>query len=153
MRRDDAAVAGFFEDLPVLLFVLAGVAAIVFSGVFSAAQRADGRLQEDLDAAASHMVEGLVAHLAELDLAGNGAPGEDQVRDIDLRSLAGQLAQGHACTISLVRVHPSHEVLARWSMMQESLPKATGYAARVMNAVGESGCFTMLEVRVLVWSP
>ena len=149
-RIDDSAVAGFFEDIPVLLFVLAGVVSLVFSALLGAAQREERRLQSELDQLADSIADRVVGKLHHGDVLGD-TPTMATVMRTDLAAIASRLSLGHGCDICFVRVHPGFSWLSGTNHSCEDPPVATGYASRLFNGLDDKGLIGILEVRVLVW--
>lgn len=150
MRLDDKGVAGFFEDIPVLMFVLAGVASLAFSGLVAAEAREEGRLQSELENAAQSLADNIIDRLCNPQGIGGSAPSCESVDGTDFSLLAAELSNGYACGIGLVRLYPTFEWL-HTTPRADDLPHSTGFGARLLNAIDTSGLEVVLELRVVVW--
>lgn len=150
MRLDDKAVAGFFEDLPVLMFILAGVACLVSAGLVSVEVRNEGLLQSELDAAAQSLADNILARLRPDERSMGSLPSVHTLEQTDFNRLQAELSGGYRSSIGLVQLLPICERLYGSSGVEDP-PLSTGYAARFMNAIDESGLVVILELRVIVW--
>lgn len=148
MKRDTSGALGFFEDLPVMVFVLAGVASLIATAAWSEATIKEGTLHSDLE------------RLAELVSAWilDGAPGEvrtlptaDAFRALNLSSLAELLPEGRSFTAAVTQRHPVVEALNSYSAQSFELPSLTGCSLRFLNAIDGLSRVVVVEVRVVVW--
>ena len=150
VKADDRAVAGFFEDLPVLMFILGGVSMLVFSGVWVSRTMAEQRVEEDLD----RLAEDFVAHIMD-ELGCHGSadvlPTEESIKGLNLSAVALEVIGEKQFSAAILSLHPD----SRWILAGggDSLTTAikTGYASRLFNAVSAGGLVCVLEVRVIVW--
>ncbi len=150
MRLDDRGVAGFFEDLPVLMFILAGVASLVFTGLVSSETRSEDRLQSELDAAAQSLADNIIARLHQCEGSAGSIPSVRTLKQTDFDDLTADLSRGYRSSIGLVQLIPTCERIYG-TVPPDDPPLSTGYAARFMDALNESGLAVILELRVIVW--
>lgn len=149
MRADDAAVAGFFEDLPVLLFVLAGVSTLVLSGVMAAERASEKRLHSELDSAAERLLDSILMSLGAGEDIGNAWI--SSVGSVNISRCSAQVLDGEACAVNFVQYWPSLQWL-RSEAPSMGIPSTnTGYASRVLNAIEDNGLVGIIEVTVHVW--
>ncbi len=145
IRRIDG-VAGFFEDLPVLTFVLAGVSVLVVSGTWVAKAIDAGEAEADLEDRALETAEGVLGGC--ISNVGQ-TPRLSSLRDMNLSSSIPSGLGGHVVTIALL--HPKFEVLSSSSAGDIGLATRTAFARVLFNAVDEKMRVCVLEVRVIVW--
>lgn len=150
MKADDRGVAGFFEDLPVLMFILAGVASLVLAGAISSRTAGEARRQTELDEAACSLAERLVSEICGGPDSGGRAPSLASIAGTNLQALAIQIEPGCTCSISLACLHPEYEWLYGSTGTPDE-PGSCGYADLFFDAIGESGLVMVLELKVLVW--
>lgn len=143
-------MAGFFEDLPVLMFVLAGVASLVFTGLVSSQSRSEDRLQLALDAAAQSLADDILGRLSLREGSPGSLPSTSTLEQTDFEGIIAEYSNGYRTSIGLARLYP---VYGRFygTVSADDPPIATGYAVRVMDATDESGLVIILELRVVVW--
>lgn len=146
MRRDTDGVGGFFEDLPVLAFVLAGVLSVAGTASWTGEALSDGEVREGLESAARH----LAASVA-IELAGAGAlPSTDSVRGANLSGPLDGLPEDTCALVSVWCLHPDPEPLIVAATAEGDPPEA--FSARaLLNVLCEGGVVGIAEVRVLVW--
>ena len=112
--RNDEAVGGFFEDLPVLAFILTGFLLIASTNVAVTDQRNELERSERLELAARRLAGFVLAAISE-------GCGEDNqlgsVSSLNLSALlpASVLPQGSGWAISIALIHPWHESLVKSS--------------------------------------
>ena len=149
MRVDRAAVAGFFEDLPVLLFVLAGVMTLVVSSTFAAERFDAQKRQKELDESAQDIADAIVRCI-ELSAGSNGLP---LVSAVSSMNISNKVAQTGGCDFaaSVFIVHPLVKLVIYYSTDPDALPKLTGSSLRFMNAIDDQGEIIIVEVRTVVW--
>lgn len=146
MRGDTEAVGGFFEDLPVLAFVLAGVLSVAGTASWASGMMSEGDLCEELERSASQLVAAVVAELRGVDTL----PTVEAVRHADISGLMRTLPEGAEGLVSVWSAHPVNErILVVGSC--EGEPLLARSESMLMNAVFDGGAVGILEVRVLVW--
>ncbi|GEM_PF-2173050 len=146
MRGNQDAVGGFFEDLPVLAFVLAGVMSVAGTACWTSGQLSETDDSDALGQSAARLVADVV-----VDLRGDGAlPSVEAVRSANLSLRLAGLPEGLACLISVWCIHPDLESLLVVGEADSDLEVARSERA-LMNASCEGGVVGILEVRVLVW--
>lgn len=146
MRSDTDAVGGFFEDLPVLAFVLAGVLSVAGTASWASEQLSEEGRYEALERSASQLVTGVVLELQKTD----GMPTIEAVRCADLSGPMDKLPDGVASLVSIWCVHPENECLLTVPSC-ESEPQVARSGSTLLNALCDGGAIGILEVRVLVW--
>jgi hypothetical protein len=150
MRADRSGVAGFFEDLPVLMFVLSGVVALVLTSVFVSGRMSADRLDKELDAAAKRIVDSVASEML-FSCGPDVLPTVTSICASDYSGLVSQLSDGRGFALSVFSLHPSFRCMLNISSDQSSAPRSTGYASELLNALGDDGLSMVLEVRVIVW--
>jgi hypothetical protein len=149
MRADDAAVAGFFEDLPVLLIILAGVSVLVLSGVVASERLAEAEREIELDQTASRFVASIMTSLVR-------DPSMDHTSvallvSLNISRCACDALDGESWSASLVLLGTFAEWLRTESSAGTQPLADTGYSACLLNAVMDDGLIGVVEVTVLVW--
>jgi len=149
VRKDEDAVGGFFEDLPVLVLVLCGVATIIAASIWSSGRIADERLDEDLRETAERFADRLVeaAQLTE----GVEYPTIDKLRALNITRLAAGLPEDTGYAVSLVQVFPSLEWILQHGSREKPVSEDACASSRLVNAVDEWSRVVIVEVRVVVW--
>jgi len=150
MRANRSGVAGFFEDLPVLMFVLSGVVALVLTSVFVSERMTADRLDEELDAVAKRIVDSVASEML-FSCGPDVLPTVASIGAFDYSDLVSQLSGGRGFALSVFSLHPSFGCILNISGGQRSAPRSTGYASELLNALGDNGLNMVLEVRVIVW--
>ena len=150
MRSDRSGVAGFFEDLPVLMFVLSGVVALVLTSVFVSERISASGLDKQLDAVAKRIVDSVASEML-FSCGPDVLPTVASICAFDYSDLVSQLSDGRGFALSVFSLHPSFGCMLNISSDQSSAPRSTGYASELLNALGDNGLNMVLEVRVIVW--
>ena len=112
--RNDEAVGGFFEDLPVLAFILTGFLLIASTNVAVTNQRNELERSERLELAAGRLAGSVLAAISE----GCGEDNQlNSVSSLNLSALlpASVLPQAFGWAISIALIHPWHEPLVKCS--------------------------------------
>ena len=148
MRIDDSGVGGFFEDLPVMIFVLAGVSSLIMTGAYASEEISRARESEELSFIAVHMVDGLVSHCRPVDGA---MPTLGHIRQLNASEICGSLASGRHFAAAMVLRHPGYELLCQGSDSVRGPACDAVSATRLLNALDENGVITIVEVRVVAW--
>lgn len=147
--RDRTGVAGFFEDLPVLMFVLAGTVTLVVSAVNVTETMGSYRKQEQLDGFAERSADLLLSELASDNPDVSVIVGSlccTRLRE----SVEGFLGE-REFAITLVMLHPVLIFLYQDSVMAGNGCRMSSSASRLMNAATEDGREGILAVRIVVW--
>ena len=147
MRRDTEAVGGFFEDLPVLAFVLAGVLSVAGTACWTGEQARESGLEVSLERSADLLITSVV-----LSLTGTSAtPSMDSIRCAELSEAFCCLDQWEAALVSVWCVHPASEPLLVVSTT-DGEPGLASHQRVFLNALFPGGTVGIVEVRVLVWA-
>ena len=149
VKQDEQGVAGFFEDLPILLFVLAGTLTIVVSSVSASATVASIKETAKLDLIANRCVELLLSDIL----------GGDDGNHATLASLCStrvcQIAEDflgkHPFCVGLLMIHPELRWLLENVSRGSGVPERAGSASRLFNAFTDNGLSAILVVRIIVW--
>ncbi len=150
MKADDAGVAGFFEDLPVLMFVLAGVATLVLCGTWVSRNLNTVQVQEELDSLAETLVDSLLSRLLRPETPGL-IPPVSSAQDVNIAAIASSVAGERHYLVAIIARYPSYAWLNSCSDNDTSIPNVTGYCSRLLNVLDGYGRTVMLEVRAIVW--
>lgn len=149
MRSDRTGVAGFFEDLPVLMFVLAGTCVLVASGVLASEANAQKDQADRLHRLASRLADSL---MTELYLARPGLPPSvSAVCATALEQVADAVAVGCDYYFSLLVLHPELRYLCNASNKESCAGYRAASASRLVNASTDDGLVAILVVKVVVW--
>lgn len=147
MWTDRSAVAGFFEDIPVLLIILVGVMSLVLSGVVAAERAQHIENQKQLDLLASRLIDSVAINVAP-------DPAVEHASMVAFASLnatrcAANVLDDELFGISVIQLYPSME----WIQTRSPDPQRqdTGYASRLFNARLDDGSIGVLEVVAFVW--
>jgi len=150
MKADCDGVAGFFEDLPVLMFVLTGVFILVTAGVWTSNTLEAQRMRDRLKALAEDLVNEIV-------LETEARPGRESLSTVsalsrlNLSHLAGGVLSDHRCSIAIIERYPEVRWLVHWSDETPGPPIQAIGAARLLNAFDEHLMVVVVEVRAIVW--
>lgn len=149
MKLDRTAVAGFFEDLPVLLFVLAGVMTIVVTSTLAAEKFEEQTRQKDLNEWA-HDIADTIVRRVQLSAGPNALP---LVSSLINLNISADVPQTRPCDFaaSVFIVHPSIKPIIYYSSDPDALPELTGSSVRLMNAIDDQGEVVILKVRTVAW--
>lgn len=150
MIRGDEAVGGFYEDLPVLLFVLLGVFVLVSASVFASGQLSERRELDWMEGIAEEVLTAILSHLTSADGVGYTAT-MAAMREMGLDSLAGMAARDACYCVNVVAIHPRTEWLCSAARGDPGSAVLTGLARALLNAVCDDGSTGIVEVTVLAW--
>ncbi len=150
MIQCDDAVGGFFEDLPVLAFVLLGVFALVSAGVVASDRMSEHRRADWLESVADDILKGVLMRLTSADAVGYTLTVAG-MREMSLEALADGAAGDASYCVGIVVLHPRIEWLC--SATKGDLRTAThaGYAESLFNATSDDGSTAIVKVTVLAW--
>jgi hypothetical protein len=149
MDFDDSAVAGFFEDLPVLLIILAGVSLLVLSGAEAAQRSAVQDAQAELESLACRFIGSMIVSLnldhsiEHVSLA--------SVMSLNLTRCACDALDRESWSAAIVLLSPEHRWLRSESVTGSDRPVRTGYSSVLLNVVLDSGAVGVVELMVIVW--
>lgn len=147
VRDDSNAVGGFFEDLPVMAFVLAGVLTVTGTACWASAQLSQEASSDSLERSASLLVMAVVDALGGTDgLVSIGA-----TRSANLSGLLDSLPGSLDCLVSVWCIHPDLDLLVVYGDAGAGPVEAHSERALV-NVLLDDGVIGILEVRVLVWA-
>ncbi len=148
--NDRAGVAGFFEDLPVLMFVLVGVSVLVLSAAWVARENAERQAEESLDEAARRIAGNLIASFLT-------EPGSmPRVSSLEGRNLSEAVtrimpAAVSGFSVAVSQLYPGPVAINAQMYGDEAEGSRTGFARAVFNGVDDHGLVLVLEVRIIVW--
>lgn len=148
MRRADDAVAGFFEDLPVLLFVLVGVTVLVVSATWVTRERAARDLEVELDGIARDITRELLGSVVSQFGASTRM---SSLTGMDILSVVTGEARGRSFCVTVSCLHPDVAVVIAETSGEPSTALCTGFARSLFNALDDRGLVSILEVRTIVW--
>jgi len=150
MKDDCHGVAGFFEDLPVLMFVLAGVFIVVAAGVWTSNTLEAQRMRDSLEALAESLVNEVVLEI-QARLGGESFPTVSALSHLNLSHLAGGVFPVHHCSIAIIERYPEARWLAHCSDETPDFPVQAVGAAKLLNAFDAHLMVVVVEVRAIVW--
>ncbi len=146
MMRDDSGVAGFFEDLPVLAFVLGGIFLLISSSVWchqiTSERDAEARLQADAD----EYLDKFLATFTD----GITPIGEFACKCEPLVSGLGSGFSGFLLNVSVVHPYPAI-VITVLCDDKAGVCDMTAFSSGFLNAIDEARITLIVEVRLLVW--
>lgn len=146
MRLDESGVGGFAEDLPVMVFVLAGVCLLVGSAV-SAAEKVRAGDADGLESLAEVLVSEVMEGFSVTD-----TPTVTALRSFDIGDCAEPVLVGcDGWFVSLRSVHPEVELLQSAGSLPDQSPGSTGSCSRLINAYDDDMMLVVVEVRAVVW--
>lgn len=149
MRFDENGVGGFFEDLPVLVFVIAGVSLLIVSGLRVSSLRGDLEEESSLQYAAEVFVRMIVADAGE---SGFVRPTAESFNETRIASLANQTIGGLSYSVSIVMRYPETEwILACESAHGAQTPLRVASDSKFLNAIDGNGRSVIIEVTAVVW--
>lgn len=151
MIRSDDAVGGFFEDLPVLAFVLLGTFVLVSTSVFTSSEMSEARELQRLEVLAGDIIKTMIMHMTGADRLVYTVT-VAALRDMSLASLVDRFAddlQGYC--VSVVALYPCNEWLTSAARGDSSSAVSTGFARTFLNATFDDGLIGVIEVTALVW--
>lgn len=149
MRSDETAVAGFFEDLPVLLIILAGVSVLVLSGVTAGERLAELENQAELESLASRFVIAMAVSLAADPSVEHASM--SSVRSLNISRCASDALDAESWSAAVVLLSPSVTWLRTESRTGFEPTTRTGYSSVLLNVVMDDGIVGVVEVKALVW--
>lgn len=150
MKADDSAVAGFFEDLPVLMFVLGGVLVLVLSSVWVSRIEVEQRMVEELERSAEALADGLLARVRG-QAYGAVDPSIPSIECLDLSRLTADLAGNLGRSVAFVELYPEARWVISWSTGNSTGVSMTGSHSALFNVRDAWGNTAVMEVRVVVW--
>jgi hypothetical protein len=149
VKPDERGVAGFFEDLPVLMFVLAGTFTIVVSA-WNASQVVISR-EEDK---ALELLTDRCAELLLSELVGEHPWTVVTVASVcstRLTQIVAEFLEGREFCMSIVMVHPELKWILQAPGRSGEAPERACSASRLINALTDGGYTAILAVRIVVW--
>lgn len=148
VRSDTDAVGGFFEDLLVLAFILAGVLSVSGTAAWVSESIDETARSRNLEEVACSLVSGAVLVLR----TPSELPSTEHVVNSDLSGLVDRFVGRLSCLVTLWCVHPYKELLL---IMERGsgAPTAASSDRAYMNVLCAGGLIGVLEVRAFVWCP
>jgi len=146
MRADVDAVGGFFEDLPVLAFVLAGVMSVAGTASWVSGTLSESDGYDALDRSASRLACSIAFGLQDT----GGLPTVESVVGANLSEAMSVLPDGFGFLVSVWSIHPEDGCLLTVSDGAGE-PGSARSATALLNVLCDDGIVGILEVRVLVW--
>lgn len=151
MLRDEDAVGGFFEDLPVLALVLLGVFLLISTSVLVSKELSERRELDRLESVAEDIANAIRGHLTSGDGATGKMPTVPAMRQVNLPSLADPVASCVGYCASVVLLHPRTEWLSSATTGDTPDARRVVCAGGFLNALLEDGSVAIVEVKVLAW--
>ena len=150
MRSDESGVAGFFEDLPVLAFVLCGVMLLVSSGLWTSGGLATLREDEQLQELASRSVERIVQRIESLTTTFE-TPMLEWMAQSNMSQLVEELLGSIHFSVNISSPHAANG----WHMgFRDDCSGGitdTASASRLFNAQDSTGIVLGIGVRLIGW--
>lgn len=149
MRSDIRAIGGFFEDLPVLAFVLTGSFLVMWTNVWVVEQQDANDVTRSLEEAAEELAD---AVLKTLSGGGYTEISLESVRFMDPSSFVPHDGYSTPWAVSIVIIHPFQMPVSAWRC-QESSPEAdAGWHSRLFNVRYGASSIAVAEVVAVVYS-
>ena len=148
VRRDDEGVAGFFEDLPVLMLVLAGVTVLVASSACVSHQNAAAEAEMNLDETAQDMIQSL---LRTIRTQIGPEPRIPSLEGTGLQSAVADFSEGRSFSLTIAGVYPVKHLVVAVTVGDPGSACSTGFACAQFIALDDQGFSVILEARVIVW--
>lgn len=146
MRFDDRAVGGFFEDLPVLAFVLAGVLSVSGTAAWTGNELAEAGQLDTLERSAASLVSVIVSDLRDSEVMLT----LEMTAAANLSSASDVLAEGIGHYVTIWCVHPFRELLLSYGDVGDE-PTLVGSDSSFVNMLCDEGVVGVSEVRAIVW--
>lgn len=147
MRRDESGVGGFVEDLPVLVFVLVGVLALVSTSVWVAQERTDAQTALRSEALAEGLLDAVLLRFSD---GVDCSISVHELRSLNASMVDSLAPRGFDWMISILILHPWVESIEVGDEGCAFGSTPSGYANRMINAeYGAGGC-ALVEVRCVV---
>lgn len=149
MKHDECGVAGFFEDLPVLMFVLAGTLIIVVSAVSASKVIVTKDENKELERLAERCAELVLSEL--LGQHREIVVTVGSVCSTRLSQVIDEFLSGHDYCMSILVVHPVLKWLVQVPGRSAEMPERACTTSRLVNALTDDGRMAILAVRIIVW--
>jgi len=149
MRAGDSAIAGFFEDLPVLLIILVGVSVLVLSGAAASERLAEAERERDLGQLASRFVASMIVSLERDPSMCHTSMA--LVASLNISRCASEVLDDESWSAAIVLLSPGAEWLRAESSSGSPPMADSGYSSRLFNAVMDDGLIGVVEVSAHVW--
>jgi hypothetical protein len=149
MRDDRRGIGGFIEDIPVLLFVLAGVTTLIGASVWAAGFRSEIVKADELDGVAE---ESLGRVLCALSDGANGYISVDRMGDLNLSWMRLRVSDGVGWLVSVKVIHPWVEQLVLAEGDGSCRASCSGCGRALLNAPYGTDGSAIVEVTALVWT-
>lgn len=137
------------EDIPVLLFVLAGVTVLVGAGAWAAESRSELAKADELDRVAK---ECLGRTLCAISDGVEVCPSVDRIRALDLSWMQHRVPMGVGWVVSVKVVHPWAEELLLVEGGEPYQVSRTGCDRAHLNAAYGVDGSAIVEVTAFVWA-
>ena len=148
MRGDRRGVGGFLEDIPVLVFVLAGVVTLIGASVWAAGMRSDLVREVELESLAEDLVD---QALWGLSCGVDGYVSVDRMAQLDLSELSGRVPDGAGWLVSVNVIHPWEEQLLLAKGGDSEHVAYVGCGCRFINASYGTDGGAVVKVTAVVW--
>ena len=150
MHADDDGVAGFFEDLPVLAFILAGVFALVSSSATVCQMRLQERAGIELEMLANEFADLLVVKLCAV-FPDHSAPDVGSIGALNVTEIASDVLVGMHFQVALVLIHPELKWLRTESSDDNITADRACSTSRLLKVLLPDGGVGIMEVRCVVF--
>lgn len=142
-------MAGFFEDLPVLLFVLAGTFTIVISSLSVSVAVVSTEESAKLDFTANRCVELLLSELLGQSDGNQAMVGS--FCSTRLFQVAEEFLGKESYCVGIMMIHPELRWLLATDLDGTTVPERASSSSRLFNALTDDGLSAILVVRLIVW--
>ena len=147
--QDESGVGGFFEDLPVLVFVLAGTCVMILSAVSVSDAIVSREKIKELEYLANRCADRVVSELV------GAHPGAvimvESLCATRLCKVISDCLDGHGFRMGIAMVHPVFEWLLEASSASSAILESASSSSRLANGLTDEGYIAVLVVRIIVW--
>lgn len=142
------AVAGFFEDLPVLVIVLSGAMILASTATWVSREVSDARNSEILVDRAQLLASRIMTEIRN----GHAEAQVPTIRSLQGLNLSRILEDSEAAVaaVSIQMVYPRAEFVVGLDTKPSDQPRSSGYCSEHFNAMTDKGLAAVLELRVIV---
>ena len=151
MRLDEDGVAGFFEDLPVLIIVLGAVCILVMTATRISAEIISNDAFDRLQTVAESIIDRVRSEATQLAEV-RGAPLLSSIVRLNLTDCAeAATLGGHAYKVVIAVLHPGIGSVVASAGRELPVSTCSAASSTLMNAIDESDRSIVIEARAMVW--
>ncbi|MCJ2533044.1 MAG: hypothetical protein LN411_03885 [Candidatus Thermoplasmatota archaeon] len=141
-------MGGFLEDIPVLVFVLAGVVTLIGASVWAASMRSDLVREAELESLADDLVDQALWRFSDSE---GGCVSVDRLAQLDFSELSSRVPDGTGWLVSVNVIHPWEEQLVLAQGGDEHHVANVGFGCKLINASYGTDGGAVVKVTAVVW--